>query len=72
MQGGRLSMRLVTVAATQFACTWDLPVNADRAEALVRQAAGQGANVVLVQELFGPLVTQRALNAAAETHVTQE
>jgi hypothetical protein len=25
-----------------------------------------------VQELFGPLVTQRALNAAAETHVTQE
>ena len=45
-------MRSVTVAATQFACTWDLPVNADRAEALVRRAAGQGANVVLVQELF--------------------
>jgi N-carbamoylputrescine amidase len=45
-------MTTVTVAATQFACTWDLPANADRAEALVRQAAGQGANVVLVQELF--------------------
>jgi N-carbamoylputrescine amidase len=45
-------MRTVTVAATQFACTWDLPANADRAEALVRQAAGQGAEVVLVQELF--------------------
>jgi N-carbamoylputrescine amidase len=45
-------MKTVTVAATQFACSWDLPANADRAEALVRQAAGQGANVVLIQELF--------------------
>ena len=45
-------MRQITVAATQFACTWDLPANADRAEALVRQAAAQGAQVVLVQELF--------------------
>ncbi|WP_136644395.1 N-carbamoylputrescine amidase [Tabrizicola sp. YIM 78059] len=45
-------MRHLTVAATQFACTWDLPANADRAEALVRQAAGQGAQVVLIQELF--------------------
>lgn len=45
-------MRPVTVAATQFACSWDLPANTDRAEALVRQAAGQGAQVVLIQELF--------------------
>lgn len=45
-------MRTVTVAATQFACSWDLPQNADRAEALVRQAASAGAQVVLVQELF--------------------
>jgi N-carbamoylputrescine amidase len=45
-------MRQVTLAATQFACTWDLPGNADRAEALVRQAAREGAQVVLVQELF--------------------
>ena len=45
-------MRQVTVAATQFACSWDLSANADRAEALIRQAAGQGAQVVLVQELF--------------------
>jgi N-carbamoylputrescine amidase len=45
-------MRQITVAATQFACTWDLPANADRAEALVRQAAAQGAQVILVQELF--------------------
>jgi N-carbamoylputrescine amidase len=45
-------MRPVTVAATQFACGWDLPLNADKAEALIRRAAGQGAEVVLVQELF--------------------
>jgi N-carbamoylputrescine amidase len=45
-------MRPVTLAVTQFACSWDLPANADRAEALLRRAAGQGAGVVLLQELF--------------------
>jgi N-carbamoylputrescine amidase len=45
-------MRTLTIAATQFACTWDLPANADRAEALVRAAAVRGAQVVLIQELF--------------------
>jgi N-carbamoylputrescine amidase len=45
-------LALLTLAATQFACTWDLPANLDRAEALVRRAAGQGAQVVLIQELF--------------------
>lgn len=45
-------MRQVTVAATQFACVWDLPANAARAEALVRAAAAKGAQVILVQELF--------------------
>ena len=45
-------MRQITVAATQFAWSWDLAANADRAETLVRQAAGQGAQVILVQELF--------------------
>ena len=30
------------------------------------------AFMMLLQELFGPLVTQRALHAAAETHVTKE
>lgn len=55
-------MRQITVAATQFACSWDLPGNADRAEALVRAAAMQGANVILVQELFAApyfCITQR-------------
>jgi N-carbamoylputrescine amidase len=45
-------MRNITVAATQFACSWDLPANADRAEALIRQAAAEGANIILIQELF--------------------
>jgi N-carbamoylputrescine amidase len=45
-------MRNVTVAATQMACTWDRDANIARAEALVRQAAGQGATVILLQELF--------------------
>lgn len=55
-------MRQITVAATQFACTWDLPANADRAEALIRQAAAGGAGVVLIQELFAApyfCITQR-------------
>src|SRR3546814_3468292 len=45
-------MRKVTVAATQMACSWDREANVAGAEALVREAAGQGAQVVLIQELF--------------------
>lgn len=44
--------RRVTVAATQFACGWDRQQNMDCAEALVRQAARDGAQVILLQELF--------------------
>ncbi|NDR57313.1 N-carbamoylputrescine amidase [Aliiruegeria sabulilitoris] len=48
-------MREVTVAVTQFACSDDHGANADRAEALVRQAAAEGGQVILPQELFhGP------------------
>lgn len=45
-------MRPVTLAATQFACSWDLPKNADAAERAIRAAAAKGAQVILVQELF--------------------
>jgi len=45
-------MRPVTFAATQFACSWDLPANADAAERVIRAAAAKGAQVILVQELF--------------------
>lgn len=44
--------RRVTVAATQFACGWDRDENLANAERLVRQAAREGAEVILLQELF--------------------
>lgn len=45
-------MNNVTLAATQMACTPDRDENIAKAEKLVRDAAGQGANLVLLQELF--------------------
>ncbi len=48
-------MREVAIAVTQFACTDDAAGNADRAEALVRRAAADGGQIILLQELFhGP------------------
>lgn len=44
--------RTVTVAATQMACSWDREANLHNAEQLVRQAAGRGAQIILLQELF--------------------
>jgi N-carbamoylputrescine amidase len=45
-------MRKVKVAATQFACSTDADANVQKAEALVRKAAAEGARIVLLQELF--------------------
>ena len=45
-------MTKVTVAATQMACSWDLPKNIENAEKLVRQAHARGAQIILIQELF--------------------
>ena len=42
----------VTVAATQMASGPDREANIENAEKLIRQAAKQGANVILIQELF--------------------
>jgi N-carbamoylputrescine amidase len=44
--------RIVTVAATQMACSWDLEANIETAERLVREAAAKGAQIILIQELF--------------------
>lgn len=41
-----------TVAATQFACTEDREHNLATAERMIRAAAKQGANIILIQELF--------------------
>jgi len=45
-------MTVVTVAATQMACGWDIEANLARAEEMVRESAARGATVVLLQELF--------------------
>jgi len=45
-------MRQITIAVTQMACGWDRAENLAQAEALVRRAASEGANVVVLQELF--------------------
>ncbi|MDG2341267.1 MAG: N-carbamoylputrescine amidase [Paracoccaceae bacterium] len=72
-------MRMVTVAATQMACTDDRQECVDHGEAMIRQAAGQGANIILLQELFeghyfcqdeDPLAFNRAL--PVEGHPTIE
>lgn len=48
-------MRKVVVAATQMICTSDVKENIAKAERLVRAAAAQGAQVILLQELFETL-----------------
>lgn len=44
--------RKVTVAATQMACSWDRDANIANGERLVREAHAQGAQIILLQELF--------------------
>ena len=45
-------MRMVSVAATQMACSDDRDTNVEHAESLVRRAAAAGAQIILIQELF--------------------
>ncbi|HVJ34780.1 MAG TPA: N-carbamoylputrescine amidase [Terriglobia bacterium] len=45
-------MAQVTVAATQFACGTSIAENVEKAEEMVRRAAADGAQVVVLQELF--------------------
>ena len=45
-------MRKVKVAATQMACFNDVNRNIENAERLVRKAAENGANIILIQELL--------------------
>ncbi|HET9389262.1 MAG TPA: N-carbamoylputrescine amidase [Steroidobacteraceae bacterium] len=48
----RRPARNVTVAAIQMSCGWDIGANLARAEALVREAAARGAQIILLPELF--------------------
>lgn len=45
-------MANITLSATQMACSWDIDDNIARAEALVRAAAADDAQIILLQELF--------------------
>jgi len=45
-------VRKVKVAATQMSCSGNIDENISKAEKLVREAAAQGAQIILLQELF--------------------
>ncbi|WP_409343559.1 N-carbamoylputrescine amidase [Paenibacillus sp. MBLB4367] len=45
-------MRNVKVAATQMSCSANIDENISKADALVRKAAAQGAQIIQLQELF--------------------
>lgn len=45
-------MSTIKVAATQMSCDADVQTNIARADKLVREAAANGANLILLQELF--------------------
>jgi N-carbamoylputrescine amidase len=49
---GGTTVRKVKVAATQMSCSGDIDENIRKAEMLVREAAAQGAQIILLQELF--------------------
>ena len=59
-------MSKVTVAAIQMSCVADAAANLARAEALTREAAAKGAQIVLLPELFErPYFCQERLSTAA-------
>jgi len=43
---------MTRVAITQMQCSWDEAANLDKAEELLHKAAGEGAEIILLQELF--------------------
>ena len=42
----------IKVAATQMTCTWEIEENISKAKKLIYEAAKEGANIILLQELF--------------------
>ena len=42
----------VKVAATQMSCSWEIEENITKAKKIIHDASDQGANIILLQELF--------------------
>jgi N-carbamoylputrescine amidase len=57
-------MTTITVAATQMACAEEREANVARAEAMVREAAGRGARIILLQELYETPYFPQSMNHA--------
>lgn len=53
-------MRNVRCAAVQMRCSRNVAENIEKAEALVRQAAAEGAQVILLPELFERRISARS------------
>lgn len=64
-------MRLVKVAATQMSCTNQIDENIKNAERLVRKAAAQGAQIILIQELFETLYFCQKENPSYYNYATE-
>ena len=45
-------MKNIKIAALQFSCCSQVQENIDKAETMVREAASNGANLILLPELF--------------------
>lgn len=45
-------MRKVAVSAVQMSCSWNISENIQKAEKLIRKAKAEGAQIILLQELF--------------------
>ena len=45
-------MSEIIVAATQMTCSKNVSENVDKAESLIRDASSEGAQIILIQELF--------------------
>lgn len=64
-------MRLVKVAVTQMACSEDPKENLAKAEHLAASAAKEGANVVVIQELFENRYFCKKLDTAMSRYGTE-
>src|SRR3954469_13578757 len=49
---GARSVTAITLAAVQFACSWDFAANIAKAKDMVRRAHAMSADIVLLPELF--------------------